>query len=323
MIGDARKYLSVMTPASASGSLSFTLQTYNASPNVTLTVTVTGITAGMPEEVIAGTICNQASAAMVAQGSLFQGWIGTITSPVTGAWQTAFTGHVVSLFSLAQFAVLNVTDIGTGVIVFEDSSPVLCTVNEALMDGPLSSQLLQACGGTALSTSQIINLLAMASADVCAITRNDFIQSWYVFQLTTNITNAIRFPNYPVVFYYNPFDIRPTIIQIAAQVAIFDLPTRYSVDYQTGWCTFRYAQDLLFNYEPFDMNNQWFCAYLAGFYQIPREVKTAVLRWSYVCQAFSNITEMWDGITKITWSVDKNIEKRNIFAPLKARGYNR
>lgn len=315
--------MSVLVPPVSSGSMSFTLQTYNAMPNVTLTVTVTGINPTMTEKVLASTICFQASAAMAAQGTLFQGYIGTITDPVTGAWQTQFTDHVVSFFSLAQFDVLDITDTSTGAEYFVDSSPVLCTVAEALLDGPLSNQLLQTCGGGALNTDQIINLLAMASADICAITRNDFIQSWYIFQLTTNIVNAIRFPNYPIAFFYNPFDIRPTIIQMAAQVAVFDLPTRYSVDYQTGWCTFRFAQDLLFNYEPFDYNNQWFCAYLAGFYQIPREVKTAVLRWSYVCQTFSNITEVTDGTAKVSWSIDKNMEKRNIFAPLRSRGYNR
>lgn len=314
-----------MTPATGSGSMSFTLQSYNSCPLVTLAISVTGITAGMPESVVANTICTQASAQMDAAGHLFKGWIGTITSPVTGAWQTQCTEHVVSLFSIAQFSILDLTDSGTGAYYYTDSSPVLCTVGDALKDGPLSNQMLQVCGGTAMTTDQIVNLLAMASADVCALTRNDFIRSWYVFQWTSNLVNAIRFPNYPVGFFFNPFDIRPTIIQLAAQVAIFDLPVRYSVDYQTGWCTFRFAQDLLFNYEPWDMNNQWFCVYLAGFYQIPREVKTAVLRWSYVCQTFSssNITSISDGTTKIGYSVDKNIEKRNIFAPLKSRGYNR
>lgn len=312
-----------MAPPSASGTLSFTLTTYNASPNLSLTVTVTGIQRGMTEEQVAQTICLQASSAMCNSGTIFQGYIGTITDPVTGAWNTACTDHVVSIFSLAQFAVLDITDTGSGALYFEDTSPVLCTLNDALTYGPLSAQLLQTCGGGALSTSQIIDLLAMASADVCAITRNDFVQGYYIFQLTTNLTNAIRFPNYPVVFFFNPFDIRPTIIQLAAQVAIFDLPARYSVDYQTGWCTFRYAQDLLFNYEPFDMNNQWFCAYLAGYYAIPREVKTAVLRWSYVCQTYTNITEMSNGVIKVSWSVNKNMEQRNIYGPLRARGYNR
>lgn len=309
-----------MTPPTGSGSLSFTLQTYGSSPSdMTLVVTVTGITSGMNEKQVAATICNQASSQMCASHTIFQGWIGTITDPVTGAWQTTFTDHVVSFFSLAQFDVFNVTDTGTGAQYYFDSTPVLCTVAEALADGPLAAQLLQQCGGGALTTLQIINLLAMASGDLTAILRNNIVRAFYVFQLTTNLTNAIRFPNRPVGFFFNPFDIRPTIIQLAAQVAIFDLPTRYSVDYQTGWVTFRFAQDLLFNYEPFDMNNQWFCAYLAGNYQIPREVKTAVLRWSYVCQTFSNITEISDGNTKMSFSIDKNMQLRNIFGPLKGR----
>ena len=105
---------------------------------------------------------------------------------------------------------------------------------------------------------------------------------------------------------------------MATQVATFDLASRYEVDQYTGWITFRFAQDLLFNYEPFDFNNQWRDAYRAGFYNIPEELKIAVLRYCWCIQnSFTTISEIHDGSTTIKYAIDKNIEKRTIVSSLK------
>lgn len=311
------RFLSVMTAPASSGSSTFNITSYNATPNVSLTVTVTGINVGMSEEQVAMTMCQQISSAFFTNGVLFQGVLGTLVSPTSAAFQTAVTDHVISVFSQSQYSFTQVADT-TGCNYFLDTTPIFCTVDEAMAFGPLANQMLQGCNGP-LTTQQIIDLLAMASSDAVGILRNNIVSCFYVFYFTTMLTNAIKFPNTPIQFYWNPYTLRPTIIAMATQVATFDLASRYEVDFRSGWCTFRFAQDILFNYEPFDYNNQWYIAYQAGYNQIPREIKTAILRWSYVIQSvgFLNVSSISDGNTEIKYSVDKNIEKRNIFSTLR------
>jgi hypothetical protein len=313
------KFLSVMTPAQASGSTTFNIQTFNASPNLSITFAVTGISTGMSEEAIATTICYQTSAVLAANDATFKGILTPIDYPIAPNFGTAFTDHVVSLMAQAQYSWSIVSDT-TGCEYYLDTTPVFCTVDEALAFGPLNSQLLQNCASSGqLDNTQISELLAMASSDMIGILNNNIVSCNYVYYFSTLMTNALKFPNAPVQYFWNPYALRPTIIALASQVATFNLASNYNVDFTTGWITFRFAQDLLFNYEPFDYQNQWYVGYIAGYNQIPREVKSAVLRWSYVIQAygFMNIEEISDGVSKIKYSVDKNIEKRNIFSTLR------
>ena len=313
---DSNQFISVMTPAVTAGSSSFNFTTWNASPNVSFTVTVTGITTGMSEKNIANTLCVQASNFMNSNNCLFRGTIGVITDPISGNFQVARTDHVVSLFSLSQFQVTQVADT-TGATYYIDDCPVLCTVAEASSYGPLVNQLLQNSTGSSLSVTQIIDILAEASADLTGVLRNNVVSCWYEFQNTTNLVNAIKFENTPIQYFFQPYTIRPTIISLATTVSIFDLTSRYNVDYQTGWCTFKFAQDLLFNYEPFDNLNQWYCVYLAGNYYIPREIKTAVLKLSYINQVNNFVKSMSDGNTSISYDTNVNIRHRAIYSPIR------
>jgi hypothetical protein len=315
---DNRVFLSVMTPAASTGTSTFNLSSYNATPNVSITFTVTGITAGMNEFLVANTICTQASNAIYDAGWLFQGVLGLLTDPISANYQTANTGHVTSFFSQAQFALSQVADT-TGTAYYIDSIPVLATVTDAMSYAPLANQLLQTCAGGQLSQQQIIDLFALASAELIGVTNNNIVSSYYIFEWTSNIANAIRFQAPPIQMYWNPYIIRPTIVAMTTDVATFDLSINYDVDYQTGWCTFKFAQDLLFNYEPFDNQNQWRCAFQGGWNYIPREIKLALYQLSYLIQTTSNISSISDGVTRVTYAKDNNITKREIFSPLRIK----
>ena len=310
-------FLSVLSPAVASGNIALQFQTYNAQPNNTFTVTVTGIQAGATEQTIAYTIATQASSYFGNTGILFNGKLPTILDPVCGVFQTISTDHVTNFFSLAQFGITTTLN-QTGAYLKLGERPVYTTIPAASAYGPINNQGFQLCGGGDMTQDEMADILAEASADVAAILNNNVVAAFYVYEFTTQMTNALRFPNRPVQYFWNPYTLRPTIMAMATQVATFDLNSRYEVDQESGWITFRFAQDLLFNYEPFDWNNQWRDAYIAGNYHIPTELKTAVLRWIWVIQnSFTTIKSVRDGNTAIEYSIDKNIEKRNILGPLR------
>lgn len=309
-------FCSVMTPAASNGSVSFNFQTLNATPNVSLTVQVTGITTSMSEKQIAYSICTQTSGAFYSNGILFQGVISPIINPVSGNFQTANTDHVVSYFSQAQYSITQVADT-TGANYYLDATPVFSTVAEALSYGPLANALLQSCGGGSLSTQQVVDLLAMSSSEIAETLNNNIVSCFYVYYFSTLMTNALKLPNVPVQSYWNPYILRPTIIQLATQVATFDLASNYNIDYDTGWLTFRFAQDLLFNYEPFDYQNLFYLAYSAGWNFLPRSIKTACLKYAFLLQTDTYTRSLSDGVVKIEYEVDRNLRRREIFNTLR------
>jgi hypothetical protein len=195
----------------------------------------------------------------------------------------------------------------------------LGTVAEAQAYGPLANQLLQTNTGASMSTTQVVDLLALASSDLVAEINNPIVTGYYTKEITTLMTNAVQLDYYPVQYYWNPYVIRPTIIAMATQVATFDLASRYNLDFATGWLTFRFAQDQLFNYEPFDFQNQFLLAYEAGWNYIPREIKLALFQLSYLIQTTSNIEEMSDGSLRVKYTTDKNIARRIIFNKLRIK----
>lgn len=313
----SNKFLSVLTAAVSSGSLGLRFQSYNASPNTSLSVTITGISAGDSERSIAYTISNQASAAFGNAGLLFQGVIGTISDPVSGYYQTVFTEHIVDFFSPAQFEVTKTSDT-TGATYYFSNSPVLATVAEASSFGPINNKGYQLCGGVDLTPTQMADLIAEASSDLTAIMRNSVVQAYYIYEFTTTQTNALQYPKRPVQFYWYPYVIRPVLYPFTNITNTFNFPANYFVDRDSGYITFRFAQDILFNYESFDWNNQFRSAYLAGLTYIPQELKTAVLRWIWVSQnSFVTISKISDGASEVSFSIDKNMEKRTIVVTLK------
>ena len=308
-------------PTSASGSFAFTLQSFNAVPNVGLVLTATGLVSGMTEDQVAHTINQQASAQIAGAGVYFNGYLPTfIVNPVTAMWAVAQTDHVMSVYCPASFSMTEASNT-TGAKIRIGTSPILATVNEALTYSPLLNSVYSTCGG-ALNTDQLIDLLDMASADTVSILGNTIVTDYYVFQFTTQQTNSIRLPAYPVQYYYPPFMVRPVIYPLASPQSSFALQSLFTVNSGDGWMTYRFAQDMLFNYEPYDWNNMFIMAFISGFYHIPREIITCIIQYAYLLQtSYSNIKEISDGVTKISYDVDRNMIKREIFS--KVRTYMR
>lgn len=304
-------------PTSAVGSFAFDLQSYNAIPNTTLNITVTGLASGMTEDQVAYTINQQASAQIAGASAYFNGYLPTfLVNPVTAMWAVANTDHVEQVYCTANFT-LTVTSNTTGAKIKLGTAPILATVAEALAYSPLLNAFYSSCGG-ALDTDQIIDLLNMASSDVVSVIRNPIVSSLYVFQFTCQQTNSVQLPNYPVQYYYLPFMVRPVIYPLASPASSFTLQSIFTVNSNNGWMTYRFAQDMLFNYEPYDWNNMFIMGFRAGYYHIPQEIITAVVQYAYMLsQGYTGIKSLSDGVTKIEYEIDRNLMKREIFSKLR------
>jgi hypothetical protein len=334
---DNRKFWSILIPCASSGSISFTLASLNANSNsffinnnfpyqpsdnffgfqnVTITGVITGLNPTMNEEQIALTIFNQASSILGNAGVLYTGTPVPIPDPPAPQWRLVQTGHVVNIWSQCQFT-LNVTADTTGSYYSIDDTPTLVTVADALKFGPVTNQQFLSNTGGPLTNTQIADLMTATSGYVTAILKNPVVQASYYYESWTNFVNGIQLQNYPIQYSDNPFILRPTIITNLTLSATADLFSRYFMDSETGWIQFRFAQDLLFNFEPFDMNNQFRLSYIAGYLQIPRAVKLAIIAMSYQLQTQSNVEELRGGSFVVKFQPSSDRAVRSIFEPLR------
>ena len=334
---DNRKYWSILIPCASSGSINFTLASQNANTNaytinnnypscpesnnfgfnnITITGVITGLNPSQTESQMALTIFTQASSIIASAGYYYNGAPLAVPDPPYPSWRLVQTGHVVNIWSQSQFT-LDITADNTGSYYSITDTPTLTTVADALKFGPVTNQYFQNNVGGPLTTIQIADLMTATSAYVTEILKNPVVQGCYYYEAWTNFINGIQLQNYPIQYMDNPYILRPTIITNLTLSATADLDSRYFIDSATGWVQFRFAQDMLFNFEPFDMNNQWRCTYIAGYLQIPTAIKLAVVAMSYQLQTQSNVQELRGGSFVVRFNPSQDRAIKTIFEPLR------
>lgn len=311
-----RKWVSVLTPAASSGEIDFIYTTVGSAQNITLLIPATGIIAGDSENVVAQKIYNcmynvllntvmygdvsqsagqglsgssqfnvnnmQNGVLAIPPGGLVAG-NGIFNIPVYGSQspssqaRPAVTDHVVSLFSQAQFSLLASSNT-VGATIHISTTPIYCTLSEARQRGPLRRQYWRLNDGTSMTDDQVIEVLEAACGDWINISNNYITQTCCVAERDGNLTDGIQLMKYPIVVTDTPRVRRPSILQtLVADTTTIDILSKYIVNRDTGWLTFRFAQNLVFNYEPFDFYNEIKVSYVGGYMSIPHEVKMLVL----------------------------------------------
>jgi hypothetical protein len=317
---DNRLFLSVLLPAASAGSFNYSINAYaydSSGPDNTITGTVTGILTSYSETQVAQTIFNQVSLTLISAGASYSGAPFPVPNNPLPTFRLTRTEHVICFWSQAQFEI-NITGDTTGGFYAIDATPTLDTVAGLQQRAFAVNQPLQSDSGGPLTTLQLVQLLRTSSAELVNTMRNNIVLSTYYFETWTNFQNQVRLQCYPVAYLDTPYILRPTIITNLTLSAQADTYGRYFIDSQTGWVAFRFTQDLLFNYEPYDINNQWRVTYIAGFKSIPSGVKDAIAKLSYQLQIFSNLEEIRGG--SFVARFDKDATQRAakaIYSPLR------
>lgn len=280
-----RQYLSVMTVPSSSGTLSFTINTYDTTPLITLSASVTGITSGESEKSVANKIKSQLSIILTQNNLKFNGSITELSS-TTGPEETfrlTRTDHVVCFFSEAQFSI-DITN-PTGSIIMIDPNPALITVTDAIAYGGALGETYDG-----LTNQQIAYLILLASSQIVSIINNPFVLSTYVHEHWGRWDESIKLEYTPLASVDNPRINRPDILSFLSVVSTSEPLTVYDIQAKTGWIAYKYAQEVFNAYEPFDDNTGFRISYVAGEKSLPAALKKAIIEMT------SHITDLAEGL---------------------------
>jgi hypothetical protein len=313
-MSDNTVYVSVLSPATAGGSIVFSAETYDAETDISFTGTVT-ILNGDSEETIAVKIKNQLTTQLTTLDYLFSGYPVFSTNPPTGSFAVVRARHIVSIFSEAQFS-LALTSNNTGANVYLDSVPIPMTLPEAKFKGPIYGQDFLDDEGNLLSDDIIIAMLAAASTEITEDLNNPIVARTCVYTEICGATDSIFLNKTPVVSWVGPSIKRPQS-GLSTISPILDSRNRFMVNSDTGEITYRYAQPFLMDYAPFDKNNELKMSYVAGHYTIPNAFKNAIYQWTSFLQetAGGSIKELAGGTFKVKFG-GTDEDKTIILLPL-------
>lgn len=286
-MGSNATFLSVMTPATSAGTITFLLETidYTAtltpsdrmsqSESLSVTLTVTGVVCTIDEVELATLIYEQISEAILAQTDLaYDGVMTTPDETTPGNFQVTNSEHVICLWSQALFK-LSVVSNPTGCTLVLSEAPVLITLAEAKEIASVLSLSWRSDQGTTLTDAQIIKLLTLASADLVSKLRNNIVLTTYMKEFKGNNVLGIKLSPTPIIDYDQPSIRRK---DSSADFATLDWGKWvYHLNHETGKFTFRKDEVIIDDGSPFYKDNVILISFIAGHTHIPDEIKKGVV----------------------------------------------
>lgn len=298
-----------MTPAASSGSISYTLQTFDAISNLVITDVVSGITTSDSEKGIAKKVLDQINTTICMIGASYNGTPVLVGESASAQFQLTRSDHVVCIFSQSQFQ-LDITDDTTGAIYSVRSSPALTTVADVQKYSTILNQSF-----SNLTNAQIANLIELVSDEIVEDCRTPIVLSTFVTHVVTNLYDGYQLPIYPVYDMDNPSINRPWTILNFVDVSVSDVTTRYHIQ-RDGWIVYKYPQNLVYvTNDPYEKGNMWMVSWVAGHSQIPEIVKRAVAKITPFYTSFSMYEELSGGTSRVKFK-DEYDEKLKILKTL-------
>lgn len=272
---DWRNYLSVMTPCAASGNIVYNFTTYDANPNISLTMTVSAVT-GENEVALARRIHDQLTVQLIQASAQYNG-VPVFSNQVPKA--TFFIGqsdNIVSVWSQATFLITEVSN-NTGATVQVSSNPTYVTLAQALALGPLLGSDFTGLDETELTSAQIMAALQLASNQISSIVNNNLVIANYLLEYIGNMEGSTSLQYGPVVNYDTPVILPPLYAIMAQAYYIYLYPYSFQVNRKLRILNYRFTSQLMGDGDPFEMNNEVKMTYRAGFMNIPSIIKEKTL----------------------------------------------
>lgn len=312
-MADSCQFLSICTPATADGTISMILQSYNSVPTNTYTDTF-NISKGQSEQAIAIAMLSQMQDNLLFDGLNYNGMPVFSDQTPQGTWQPYRSDHVLSIWSESQFS-LTVDTGTTGVAVRQGTTPMLLTLAQCQTLGPRLNQFFTDSVGNPMTKDQILDLILMACAECTSYLHNPIVTRTWEHEEIGTWTQSIFLKKRPIVDWDAPVIRRPNMFNVLPVNTFADVVTRYAVNRQTGEVEFRFAQNLLFNYEPFDYNNDVKMSYRAGWHNIPEIVQQIVIQLSKLYERVPGVLSLGGGTSKMEFE-KLSEQKKALMAPL-------
>lgn len=264
-------FCNILTQTLASGTISAQLQTFNASANVNLTLSATGLTAGLTPSQCAYSIITQFNQDLTNYGIQYS------TPQTTGEIPAALfrlsrTEHVVNFFSECQFDLTIITNDTSAYVEISDK-PYLSTLSQ------FQSMVGLINFGASLTDEQYLLLLKTASGLITSYTQNLIVLAGYVqsfngfYQRSFFLSTGL-----PVQSYDSPRIATPNLgLESTWYVWTLVCPwMRWNLTPETGELFYQPNQNLLNYPEPSSLGYQIKISYTAGNWKIPPAVLLAL-----------------------------------------------
>ena len=260
-------FISCMTPATSDGDLLFTLTTFNASTNIALTMSVTGLLSSDTEEDIATSINEQFTSQLIPYA--YNGQALFSDQSFVAQFRMSQTEHVASIWSQCGYELKLISN-DTGSIIKVNTNPILMTVSEAQEQAAVQGFQFTAPDGSPFTDNQISDILLKASVQVTAFLRCKVAITTYL--------NTWRGKDNKSVFTTPTPGIKRDSLMVRrkAYINLYTNPTylTYALfwDRETGELNYRPTSEVVNTKGPFDLDNEVQMTITAGYYQIPSEV---------------------------------------------------
>jgi len=299
---DWRNYISVLTPCAASGNIIFSLETFNAVSNISLTLNVSALQ-DSDEISTALAIKNQFVTLLTQASAIYTGVPVYSDQDPLATFYIERTDMVVSIWSQAQFR-LQVISNNTGSEVRVGPNPVLGTLAQAKAYGPIMGADFSDSNEIALTDNQIMDALELASDQVIRIVNNYFVIANYLQEYTGHMEGSIFLNVGPIVTWDQPFIRRPSIL-VNLTIPFSQTRLSYSIVRKTKMLNYRYDNAIFGYYDPFDMNNEVKMTYRAGYLNIPRIVTEKVLQVTTLLLNDTNVKTLKGGSFSVEFRLPK------------------
>jgi hypothetical protein len=290
-------YISVLSPATASGNITLDLTFPAGSQTITVAVTDTD-----SELDIARSIVTEIQDCLDTNDLNYSGVPAFEDFPAT--FQINRTAHVVSVWSQITFEI--VVDVAaTGTEVISGQTPCFMTSGELADYAAISGLSLDtADGSAALSSSQLALLIEIASSQVVSLTNNPIILSTHVFESIGTTTNSVRLPFRPVVDFDAPqvkFPGPSPLITSAGSLTVSSYGVQsFRVNHRLGTLYYTMGSLLVDANEPFAWGNTVLVSYRAGSQTIPSAIKQACVMLASILPDNPNLKSLHAA----DWGVD-------------------
>lgn len=298
-----------MAPPTLDGEIELTLESYDAIPNLTLVMSVTGISTEDTELDLAKKIFNQVNTIITQTGNLFQGTPLYITSDLVSTFRPTRTDTVIDFFSQTQFdLVLTGNTCGAKFNIL--NNPTFLTVAEAKAFGAIYGQDFLDDDGNTMTDDSIALLMGMVSGTVSTLMRNPVIACTHVHECVGNNTESIELAYKPILKMDLPFVRRFTTYAMIEEPEQ-DLMAKYFPTSENGYVFYRYAQNIIQDDgDPYARGNNIRFSYIAGWKSIPTELKAAIVKISTIADEDQEINQLKGG----TFSVNLSSDTAKVFS---------
>ena len=272
------QYLSVVTPAAASGSVVIRLESYDLETNVIINTTVTGIAATATCSDIAKSIYTQINLSLAAATATFD-TIVCPTQDMVAKFNVTRTDQVLCIMSQCQFDA-KIVSAPSGVNIDVGDNPIFLTVTEA--DDMSAVPEADCETGTALTTAEKILWIKRASARLAAFLRNNIVLSTYLHNDIASGNGSVFVQKRPLANFFSPairykyYTTYPTALVYMVTRSRFYVGNR-----SIGEIADNEHQLLVDTRQPFNEGNEVIIAYTAGYQHLPMIIQECAAKFSY------------------------------------------